>query len=269
MVTPATNYFPIKSPSAPEWPKQWHALFTVEQFGTTWLSQSKSTGSFHYDVDVHNLTHHGRSLEYHGKGQHDNWCGCASKTNEDCKILSYVHDPLHYGSSTKPPAATYAVLSKTEKDGTKSPSVCCKLFQGKGQGPLNPTWMAHGNAPYAGTKRAGYPKRECQKRSNPHPGNKFLMTEDLWIIDADGVPCGYVDVFKWWAKAVGFSHSITFNATTYSNTTAGPSTLFDLPTESLECNQPCPNRDDKLKPWCSSTYSWNDATLDVIKALQN
>ena len=143
---------------------------------------------------------------------------------DDCKILSYVYDPLHYGSSTKPPAATYVVLSKTEKDGTKSPSVCCKLFQGIGQGPLSPNWLA--STQNAGTKRAGYPKRECLKWSNPHPGNDKLMKEDLWVIDADGVPCGYVDVLKWWVKALGFSHSITFNATTHSNTTAGPNSLF-------------------------------------------
>jgi len=57
----------------PIWPDQWHANFSIERWGNTWLSQSKNKGSYHYDWKK------GRSLEEHGKGQKDNWCGCASK----------------------------------------------------------------------------------------------------------------------------------------------------------------------------------------------
>uniref|UniRef100_A0A7S1ZUA8 Uncharacterized protein n=1 Tax=Ditylum brightwellii TaxID=49249 RepID=A0A7S1ZUA8_9STRA len=228
----------------PIWPDQWHANFSIERWGNTWLSQSKNKGSYHYDWK------RGRSLEEHGKGQKDNWCGCASKKSVECKVLSFNDDPL--GEGEKNPAATYVVMPTLH--------VCCKLFEGIGGGALFPYWMKQNE--YQGHTNAGDPKRKCQKWLNPKPGNKALMKGDLWMMDDNGIPCGYRDVFKWWAKSLGFSHYFAFKESSYS-TEVEPSGIFALP-EGMDCNRPCPNRSDKFKPWCSSAYPQRSGINDEL-----
>jgi hypothetical protein len=222
----------------PIWPDKWHAEFSIEQWGTTWLSQVSNGGSYHYDWK------RGASIEEHLDGQKDNWCTCARKGSAACRIYSFTKDPLEEGKG----GATYAWLP--ELDWHKPEGVCCKLFQYVG--PLSPTWMS-GNTQFKGYEEAGEPKRKCQAWFNDKPGNAALMTGDLWMIDDDGIPCAYYDTFKEIPGKLGFSHSFHFNATTYS-TEEEPNEIFELPAR-LNCNQECPNRNSKLAPWCKATYS--------------
>jgi len=208
---------------APVWPPQWHADFSVEWWRNFW-HVSTNGGSYHYDWK------NGVSSEVHGEGQRDNWCHCASSKNAECKIISTA-------------TAMYAVLP-TE-------NVCCKLFEGVGT--LKPTWLEGTN--FDGYERAGDPKRKCQKWLNPNPGNP-LMKGDLWLIDDDGVPCGYVDVFKWWSRwLLGEGHYWDFDESTYS-TEEEPSDVFALP-DDTDCNVPCANpwyKPPYIKPWCASAW---------------
>ena len=166
----------------------------------------------------------------------------------ECKILAFRDDPL-LGTDDEDrqqrTAATYVVLP-TE-------GICCKLFAGIGAGPLFPNWMTR-NVYEGHTKAGAYPKRKCHKWTNPNPGNAALMKGDRWMTDDDGIPCAYIDVFKWWAKLLGWSHSFTFDKRTYSRDTQEPEEMFALPDVGMQCNTVCPNREDKRKPWCQESY---------------
>jgi hypothetical protein len=221
-------------PKPPVWRDQWHADFSIEWWGNFWYKRSTNKGSYHYDWT------NGKSLEEHGEGQQDNWCGCASKESTECKIIAFNEDPNDNSKGNKMPA-TYAVMPTLD--------VCCKLFEG--EGVLLPDWLK--NNDFEGYDAAGEPERQCQKWLNPNPGNALLMKGDLWMLDDNGVPCGYRDVFKWWAKWIfGFGHYFTFDESTYS-TDSESSEVFALPT-SLDCNVACPNRKDMTKPWCKAAW---------------
>jgi len=227
---------------APIWPDQWHAEFSIEHWGNTWLHQTSNGGSYHYDWK------RGVSIEEHLHGQQDNWCTCADKGSGACRIYHFTKDPLKEGKG----AATYAWLPKLELELGKDKigGVCCKLFQGIGAGPLFPTWMS--GTKFDGYGIAGEPKRKCQQWFHDKPGNGALMTGDLWMTDDDGIPCAYVDKFKLFAKIFGLSHSFHFNATTYS-TEEESNEVFELPAW-LNCNQECPNRNSPRANWCKATY---------------
>jgi len=242
------------APQPPIWQDRWHAEFTVEKWGNTWLSQTKNGGGYHYDVSGLNEGK-GFSVEHHGKGQRDNWCGCASGGKDDCKIHAFLKDPLD-PECKRFCAASYVVIS-TEEEG---PSVCCKLFKGPGGGPLAPGWQSADT--FLGDKsvrrkktggKLGSGRRVCQEWINDNPGNAALMVGDLWMTSYDNVPCGYKDKFKWWARWVlGYYHYFWFDMSTYS-TEPEEDDVFALP-EGIDCNQPCPNRESKFKPWCDVTW---------------
>ena len=220
----------VASPPAPKWPNQWSADFYTEYWGNLGWRRSRNKGSYHYDWT------NGQSLEQHGAGQQDNWCGCASKESDDCRILAYTAaNPNNYQGQ----AATYAQVG----------DVCCLLFVGIG--PLEPTWLMDSpDIQYSGESKAGHPKRSCYGWENTKPGNALLMTGDLWLIDQNQIPCGYKDIFKWWAKLLGLGHYFTFDESTYTLTAGN---VFDL--SGSDCHKACPNRDDKSKQWCKSTWS--------------
>jgi hypothetical protein len=244
--TTATKQKYRNPPEAPIWPDQWHADFSTEWWGNILYKRSTNKGSYHYDWT------NGKSLEEHGDGQKDNWCGCASKENSECKIIAFNEDPLSTSTNEKHDreeqvvGATYVVMPSLD--------ICCKLF--KGTGVLIPGWMKASE--FDGYETAGEPERQCQAWLNPKPGNALLMKGDLWLMDGNGVPCGYRDVFKWWAKRLlGLGHYFTFDESTYS-TGSESSDIFALP-ESLNCNTVCPNREDSSKRWCQSSWKPNAA----------
>lgn len=69
-------------------------------------------------------------------------------------------------------------------------SICCKLFEGIGAGPLFSDWMK--TNVYKGSTKAGDdPKHNCYQWTNPHLGNAALMKGDCWMTDDDGIPCEY------------------------------------------------------------------------------
>ena len=223
------NLFEV-APSTPVWPLQWSANFSVEYWGNLGWKRSTNTGRYAYDWTG------GQSLERHGKRQKDNWYGCAPSSSDDCRILAYTANHPH---SYQGRAATYAHVG----------DVCCMLFVDVG--PLAPTWLESSPAiRYNGPKTAGVPPRSCNAWENTKPGNKAFMVGYLWLIDNDGVPCGYKDVFKWWARLLGLGHYFTFDSATYELSAKDGD--FDLPPD---CQKVCPNKDDKSKPWCKDTWA--------------
>ena len=60
-----------------------------------------------------------------------------------------------------------------------------------------------------------------------------------------------------WARPLKYGHVFTFNYSTYSRQMNA--SVFALPTYT-NCHQPNPNRDDKTKPWCKT--SWHGEIFD-------
>eukprot|EP00928_Gymnodinium_smaydae_P083164 TRINITY_DN66416_c0_g1_i1.p2 TRINITY_DN66416_c0_g1~~TRINITY_DN66416_c0_g1_i1.p2 ORF type:complete len:308 (+),score=49.59 TRINITY_DN66416_c0_g1_i1:155-1078(+) len=215
----------VLEPKRPVFESRFHVTFDEVTHGLNpFAPDITNAGSFHYDIV------NGRQVWSHGKGQVDNWCECAGlSSDEPCDLVATKDGP-------DPDGATYIVYRTLGK--------CCKLGDyAHGFGPLRPDWLVKTNASFRGEITVG--GRTCYSWAAGPPGDWFMMNDDLWTVDADGLPCVYEDDFKSIPRMLGMKHILTFDRTSYSTSTNDES-AYKTP-DNLDCSAMCPN---KAGSWC-------------------